>query len=90
MIGGDFNDLWRYDPLVNQWYFINGNTTNVMYITLLMETVIQDLDMGILFQHYQMIRSYLIPPISKTISLNPGVSSHLRKIQTNTKESCTL
>jgi len=27
-VSGDFyNDLWRYDPSLNQWYFMNGNST---------------------------------------------------------------
>jgi len=28
---GDNNELWRFDSLVNQWYFISGNTTKNVY-----------------------------------------------------------
>jgi N-acetylneuraminic acid mutarotase len=27
--GGYFNDLWRYDPLINQWKYMGGKTTPI-------------------------------------------------------------
>jgi len=26
-VTGYFNDIWRYDPGTNQWFYVNGNTT---------------------------------------------------------------
>jgi len=52
------NDWWRYDPLVNEWYFVNGNTTvGRCYWIQVQEMDIQDQDMDIHLQRFQMIQS---------------------------------